>query len=172
MSLLSFQFQARGVAERHVPSVSDIENLPAANLKDGLYLILREGTERKALVPLRDGESLVLDDYKYLEVKPEEPPEYLVIRSAPDVPLILEDNPRAERDVNGRTKLYLTLSSKYVDKLERLTRDNLGSRVAVLVGGEIVSTHKIKSVIKDGRLQLTRCTDNACEYLLLRLKKS
>ncbi len=167
--MLCVRFQARWDAAEARPSR---ENSAASvrSLKDGLYLVLREGTVEKALM-LHTGEKVLLDDYKYLEEKPEDPPEYLVVRSVPDVPLILEENPRAEKDVNGRTKLYLTLSSKYVDKLERLTRDNLGSRVAVLVGGEVVSTHKIRSAIKDGRLQLTRCTDNACEYLLLRLKK-
>ncbi len=73
-------FQARWVSAENRPSK---ENSAAAaqNLKDGLYLILREGTAQKALVPIRARERVGLDDYKYLEGKSEAPPEYLVVRS-------------------------------------------------------------------------------------------
>ena len=37
--------------------------------------------------------------------------------------------------------------------------------MAVVVGQKVVTMHKIKSVIKGGKLQISRCGDNGCQVL-------
>lgn len=41
----------------------------------------------------------------------------------------------------------------------------------MVVDGEIVSLHKIRRVITGDKLQITRCTDNACEVIRAKLVK-
>jgi hypothetical protein len=42
--------------------------------------------------------------------------------------------------------------------------------VAIVVGGEVLTMHKIKEPITSGQLQISRCNDNACELLYVRLR--
>jgi preprotein translocase subunit SecD len=65
----------------------------------------------------------------------------------------------------------LTRSEEAAADLERVSREHLGQTVALVVDGEVVTMHKIRSVISDGKVQVTRCTDNACQYLYTRLTK-
>jgi len=41
--------------------------------------------------------------------------------------------------------------------------------VAFVINGEVVSTHTIRSVITRGEFKLSRCGDNACEFIYARL---
>jgi hypothetical protein len=41
----------------------------------------------------------------------------------------------------------------------------------MVVDGEIVTVHKIRSIITGGKVQITRCTDNACEVIRSKLVK-
>lgn len=50
-------------------------------------------------------------------------------------------------------------------------RAHLWGKIAMVVDGEIVTRHKIRSVITGGKLQITRCVDNACEVIRAKLVK-
>ena len=50
--------------------------------------------------------------------------------------------------------------------LERLTSDRLVGQVTVVVGGEVVTTHKLRSVIKGGDVQITLCAAGSADLLL------
>jgi hypothetical protein len=43
-------------------------------------------------------------------------------------------------------------------------------RAVLVVDGEALTLHKIREAITSGKLQITRCNDNACERLLVKLK--
>jgi len=58
-----------------------------------------------------------------------------------------------------------------VKRAEAFTRAHQGGRMAMVIDGEIVTLHKVRSVITDGKVQITRCTDNACEVLRSKLAK-
>ena len=65
--------------------------------------------------------------------------------------------------------MRLELSLDAAGKLEKLTREHLGGRVAFVIDGEPVTLHKIRSVITGGQFRLSRCTDTACRYIYGRL---
>ena len=110
-------------------------------------------------------------DKKYTAPDPGEPVRYVAIDPSSFVPMILEGAPDAEKDDAGKTILSVTLKKEYVKPLEDFTRAHIGGKIAILIDGEIITIHKIRSVIAEGKFQVTRCTDNACEMLRAKLTK-
>lgn len=55
--------------------------------------------------------------------------------------------------------------------MERVTRENIGRSAAFVIDGDVVTAHKIRTVIEGGRIQLSRCTDDACEVIAVRLQQ-
>jgi hypothetical protein len=43
------------------------------------------------------------------------------------------------------------------------------TRIAIIIGGEVVTMHKICNVIKGGDVQITSCAAGAAKYLLEQL---
>ena len=66
--------------------------------------------------------------------------------------------------------LGISLTPSASELLEAFTRDHLGQRVAVVTGGEVITMHKIKEVIKGGKIQISRCGDRGCEILFQELE--
>ncbi|MDX1477178.1 MAG: hypothetical protein R3301_05700 [Saprospiraceae bacterium] len=95
---------------------------------------------------------------------------YLRVERRHFVPLQLDRAPERVRQADDRSHLFLTLDGKSRKRLKRLTRKHTGGRVAIVIGGEAVTMHKIRTPITGGRLQITRCTDDACNYLFLELR--
>ena len=75
------------------------------------------------------------------------------------------------KDGQGKSILSVSLTRTNAEKAEAFTRAHLGGKIAMVVDGEIVTLHKIRSVITGGKLQITRCKDNACEILRAKLVK-
>jgi len=75
------------------------------------------------------------------------------------------------KDGEGKSILTVSLKRKYAERAEVFTRAHLGGRIVMIVDGEIVTLHKIRSVIVGGQLQITRCTDDACEVIRAKLVK-
>jgi preprotein translocase subunit SecD len=144
----------------------------AHSLENGAYLVLREApTAQEARAG--DSSQLVLayDRRKYSDAPPETPLNYVAIDLKDYVPLIIEGVPEMKRDDQGKSILSVSLARKNAERAEAFTRAHLGGRIAMVVDGEIVSLHKIRSVITGGKLQITRCTDNACELIRVKLVK-
>ncbi len=140
--------------------------------QNGLYLVLDKNTDIAALREAGREEIVLVNDYKYLEEKTGDAPEYMILRRQPDVPLILAASPVAGKDKDGKPMLNLTLADEHVETLRSFTEANLEQTVAIVINSEVISAHKIKAAITGGKLQITRCDDNACEYLLLELRKN
>jgi len=141
-------------------------------LENGAYAILRE-----APPPQEAGAKgvsrvvLAYDRRKYSGAPPNEPLTYVAIAPEDHVPLIIEGRPEMKTDGQGKSVLTVSLARKNVQRAEAFTRAHLGGRMAMVVDGEIVTLHKIRSVITDGKVQITRCTDNACEVIRSKLVK-
>jgi hypothetical protein len=146
----------------HQPAEADV-------LPNGLYLVLRSGDAAMKVQPAGEAERMLADDYHFLEPAEREPVKYLVLQTTPFVPFILGAGPVEDREEGGKPRLQLQLTEDQKKPLEDFTRANLGGTVAIVIGGEIVTTHKIKSVITGGRLQVTRCTEHGCETLFTKL---
>jgi preprotein translocase subunit SecD len=145
---------------------------PKANKKltNGLYKVLREGADEKALLPTKDGETVAVNNHRYLKKDTKEPPVYLVVHKQPDVPLVLAEEPKVVKDEKG-LQIRLQLHADQAKTMEQFTRDNKGNSVAVIIGGEVVTVHKIRDVITGGAVQVSNCNEEAGAYLLKQLQE-
>jgi preprotein translocase subunit SecD len=141
-------------------------------LADGLYLVLRQADDQTKLEPQNKNERILIYDYHFLEPQAHENPIYVVLSQAAFVPVTLSAEPKKEKDERGRPALLMQLEKKQAAFLQELTGKNIGQTMAIVIGNEIVSIHKIKTEIKGGLLQITRCSDNGCEVLYTRLKST
>lgn len=138
-------------------------------LSDGVYAVLQEAASPESARVDAPGSIVLVYDRKYSDSDKGTPPEYLAIDTGSFVPMILEGSPVARKDDRGFTLLSVTLARDQVKPLEEFTRTHLGGRVAIILDGEVVSMHKVRSVIEGGKLQITRCGDNACDVLFSKL---
>jgi preprotein translocase subunit SecD len=142
---------------------------PADKLLDGVYAVQRDSLKKADVIPLKEGEVLLVHNYRYLKKDQKEPPRFVVVRSTPEVPLDLAGEPKAVKEGKEVVRILLKLQPKAAAALERLTRDRLGRQIAIVLGGEVVTMHKIREVIKGGDVQITSCATGAADYLLKRL---
>lgn len=144
---------------------------PAAHhLENGAYLVLREAPTPQEIQGGGPAQVvLAYDRRKYSDAPPNEPLTYVAVDSKDYIPLIIEGAPEMKSDGQGKSVLTVSLARKNVERVEAFTRAHLGGRIAMVVGDEIVTLHKIRSVITGGKLQITRCTDNACEVIRSKL---
>ena len=141
----------------------------AKQVPDGVYRVLRDGPSEKDVLPLKDGEAIVVDHHRYVKGNENEPLHYVVVRSAPDVLLDLAREPMAAGE-GADLRILLQLRPKAAEALEQVTREYPDGQLTIVLGGEVVTTHKIRSVIKDGAVQITSCTAGAADYLLAQLR--
>ncbi|MBK8233489.1 MAG: hypothetical protein IPK72_23660 [Candidatus Eisenbacteria bacterium] len=151
-----------------------------ARLDDGFYAVLGQaaseaGADSLAAAAVATGaaaagQARLLLPYDHIYTPdPEEPREWLALALEPYVPLLLDREPELGMSEKGFASLSIALDPKHTALLERFTRDHLNQSVAIVIGGEVVTKHTIKAVITGGQVQITRCTDNACEVLRTRL---
>jgi len=155
------------VISSYVPAWGQGQAPPSSRKpSDGVYAVLREGLKEKDVRPLKDNETLVVHRHRYLKKDAKEPPRFLVIRAVPDVALDLAGEPKAVKEGEEVVRILLKLQPQAATALERLTSDRLGKPIAIVVGGEVVTTHKVRDVIKGGNVQITSCAAGAANYLL------
>jgi hypothetical protein len=142
----------------------------STKLPDGVYAVLREGGKESDVLPLKDGEALAVDRHRYQRAADGEPPRFLVVRPAPDVELALAGAPRAVREGEQVARILVKLRPDAAAALERLTTGQVGRQVTIVLGGEVVTVHKIREAIKGGDVQITSCAAGAADYLLERLR--
>ncbi len=141
-------------------------------LQNGAYAVLREAPSARE-AGAEGGSQVVLayDRRRYSGAPPNEPLTYVALDPNDYVPLVIEGRPGMKSDGQGKSVLTVSLVRKNVKGAEAFTRAHLGGRMAMVIDGEIVTLHKIRTVITDGKVQITRCTDNACEVLRSKLVK-
>lgn len=154
-----------------------------ARLEDGFYAVIGQSASEAgadsaaagaaaaaATGAAAAGKKHLLLPYDHIyTADPEEPREWLALAREPYVPLLLDREPELGMSEKGFASLSIALDPKHTALLEQFTRDHLNQSVAIVIGGEVVTKHTIKAVITGGQLQITRCTDNACEVLRTRL---
>ncbi len=139
-------------------------------LDNGIYLIKHEFSdstdfdfEKKVIIPFS------LD---FLDSNTTNQPIMLEIDTTEFVPLDLAEKPTGIEQKDKRIHLMLTLSDAARIQLANFTERHINKRVAIVIGNKAVTKHKIRTRIEGGRLQITRCTDNACKYLLVELRNN
>src|SRR5260370_29466881 len=73
----------------------------AKKLPSGIYKVIKEGTEEKAVKPTKDDETVAVNNHRYLKKDAKEAPVYLVVHKQPDVPLVLAEDPEVVKDEKG-----------------------------------------------------------------------
>jgi preprotein translocase subunit SecD len=134
----------------------------------GFYIIAAEAPSAAALPTPKADQQVVRYDQKFLR-DPDAEPRYLLMPKRPDVTLKLAKPPELGKSANGFAELQLELTAEAAVNLEKVSHENLGKTVAFVVDGEPVTIHKIRSVITGGQFKLSRCTDNACQFIYGRL---
>ena len=71
---------------------------PPKTIPDGIYAAVRVSANKEDVVPLKQGEVLMIDRHRYLKDGHNEPPVYLVVHAAADVNLDLAGEPKADKD--------------------------------------------------------------------------
>lgn len=138
-------------------------------LKDGLYLVNRVDTIAGKTSELSVNETDVYFSKMFEEYNTDEFAR-IIIDTTQYVPLELESAPKTEQQTEDKKKLLLSLTKEASQRLESFTTEHLMKMVTLVVGGEALTMHKIKMAITGGQLQITRCNDNACETLFVKLK--
>lgn len=138
-------------------------------ISDGLYLIKKEGTDTKQFDSVTKSDVVVKFDKMFVEDK-EQGHIRLLIDTSDYVPLELEKPAVTEQQTETKKKLLLSLTKEASEKLKTFTAKHVMSHVAIVVDGKALTMHKIKVPITSGQLQITRCNDNACERLFVKLK--
>jgi hypothetical protein len=140
------------------------------DLPNGAYSVLRETpAPQEARVSGRSQLVLAYDRRKYSDAPTNEPISYVAIDPNDYVPLIMEGAPEMTKDGEGKSILSISLTRTNAVRAEAFTRAHLGGRIAMVVDGEIITLHKIRSIITGGKLQITRCQDSACEIIKAKL---
>lgn len=138
-------------------------------LNDGLYLVNRIDTIAGQTSELSVNERDVYFSKMFEEYNTDEYAR-IIIDITQYVPLELETLPKTEQQTEDKKKLLLSLTKEASEQLESFTTKHLMRMVTLLVDGEALTLHKIKAAITGGQLQITRCNDNACETLFVKLK--
>lgn len=135
----------------------------------GFYLIAAEAPSADALPAPSSEQQIARYDQKFLRESERGAPTYLLLPKRPDVALKLANPPVIDKSPNGFAELHLELTKEAAADLERVSREHLGQAVALMIDGEVVTKHKIRSAITGGQFVLSRCTDNACQWIYGRL---
>jgi hypothetical protein len=147
------------------------QNNSGVDLKDGIYLVVRTGTDSTRLDSLRAGHAVISFNHEMIKDDPQAVTR-LVIDAHECVALELEKQPETEQQTAVKKKLLLSLTPDAAKNVKSFTTRNLNRQVVIVVGGEAITMHKIRAVIDGGTIQITRCNDNACETLYTRLKNN
>jgi hypothetical protein len=142
-----------------------------APLADGFYRVMRTYPDRASVEgKLQTGEQMLRFNPTFLDAK-DNGEEIVVVRVEPNVPLLLAEAPSKMADRTEETKFWLgvSLNPEAAKSFETFTEENLGQRVAIVVGGEVITMHGIKEVIRGGKVQISRCGDKGCEVLFREL---
>ena len=137
--------------------------------EDGMYLIERTGYSEAELLPLSAHEQIIRFNEEFLE-KTDQEEVLMVINTSEFCPLLLKREPVTQTQEDQRKTLFLTLTDDVKEQLQDFTTRNLKRQTAIVVNGQALTKHQIKMPIVSGMLQITRCTDNACEMLYVELQ--
>jgi len=138
-------------------------------IKDGLYLIDRIDSIHTSSNSISSGEIVIGFSAMFAEFNSDNI-KRIIIDTTAWVPLELEKPPVAEQQTELKKKLLLSLTKEASEQLKTFTGNHIMRMVALVVDGEALTMHKIREAITSGQLQISRCNDNACEQLLVKLR--
>ena len=138
-------------------------------LPDGLYLVaevIRDSTHIKS-----PGKGITFVHFNplFLENAPDSS-QGLLVYANKFVPLELSKAPELLDQAENKKKIQLSFSKLASDKLASFTSENVMKQATLIVGGEALTVHKIRTAITGGKMEITRCDDNACQKIYVQLQ--
>jgi len=124
-------------------------------LADGFYTILEEVSARDRFEPSDRAGQLVASEFGTYYVG-----------AIPDVSLRLAAEPKRSSGEPGRSVIDLLLVESEARELRRLTRSNVGGRVAIIIEGVVVSAPFVRDVVAGPRCQIHCIDDERCDDVL------
>lgn len=146
-------------------SQTDSKNI----IKDGLYLVIKTGSDTTYFESPKKTEFTIGFNKMFLEFADKDFSKVL-IDTTEYVPLELDKLPTTEPQTELKKKLLISLTKEASEILKTFSAKHVMQKVVIVVDGEAVTMHKIREAITSGKLQITRCNDNACERIMVKLK--
>lgn len=139
------------------------------SLQNGFYLVLEEQSDPAKFAKTAEDEIIVTYTLEHLGVNDQQA-RYFRVKSRPDVGFSSEAKTEVGDKVEGKTTLNMVLGEGNAREFQRFTAANIDRALAIIIAGKVVTAHKIRTEIVGGKIQITRCGDDACEQLYLWLK--
>ncbi len=142
-----------------------VEATNQTTLTDGVYSI-RQIAETEDEIGELDEDELVVP------YTSDDTTTYLLIGKTPDVLFDLKI-PATKIPLDNHTfSIHIEFNNTSSRKFSTLTRDlaEIGGHAANVIGGEVVSYHKIREEIPNGKTMVTCCDFSACERLMKALE--
>ncbi|MBL0105442.1 MAG: hypothetical protein IPP51_17670 [Bacteroidetes bacterium] len=139
-------------------------------IKNGLYLV-DSVIHNDSKIMAGPNQMLVSFDPDFVEMAPDGA-KALLINTADFVPLELDQDPVLIPQTENKKKLELVFSKLAAEKLEKFTGSNIMKEATLIVNGQALTVHKIRAAIHGGKMEITRCSDNACERIGVTLKET
>ncbi len=141
-----------------------------APLEDGVYAVNEEIPAVFATPPAaKPGERVIRYDPTKADTLSREPARFVRLGLEDHVPLAIEVEPELGETDEGKQLLHVAIDEGHGKRLEMLTRKHVGGKLAIVFDNEILSVHKVRAVVTGGHLQITRCTDRACQSIKAKL---
>lgn len=157
---------------------SDSVDVATINLEDGLY-ILKGMSEVAGKLSITNTEVVIETDDKFEHNQTDSIKFYLVdtntyvpLKVITQPTISANSDPKTEGDTIRLSQLNITLAPKYATLLEEFTTDHVNEMITIVIGEKAITKHKIREPIVGGNIQISRCTDNACEVLLTQMEKN
>jgi hypothetical protein len=135
-------------------------------INDGFYEVVKLGNDSTKINSLNTGQVIIKFDSLF---NPDEVTK-VAIDTTEYVPLELDSLPIAEQQTESKKLLSISLTPKSAEKLKTFTEKRVMKEVVVVLDGKAVTMHKIREALTGTKMQITRCGDNACEYLYVKMK--
>jgi len=136
-------------------------------LHDGFYEVIKADTTYSTLNDtMQVGQMIVSFDTIF------NPKDYtkILIDTSDFVALELEVAPTTEQQTESKKLLSISLTPEMAEKVKNFTSKRLMKQVAIVLDNKAITMHKIREAITGNKIQITRCNDNACEYLYTKMK--
>lgn len=140
-------------------------NAPSAPLEDGVYPVIQP--DREPLADRGPGGEVRVVKVESLPIKGE-PPETFLVVADPIVRI---------RDVSGwqfgidQKNECSRVALKNTDRLKAYSRDHVGSRLAIVIGGKVITAHKIRVPLESDEIVITFCTEGSGDHLHRNLRE-
>lgn len=139
-------------------------------LKDGLYLVAGIVSDSTRTETKNKQKVLVHFNKQFSENAPENS-SALIVYTDNFVPLELNKEPELLKQNDAQKTIQLSFTKLASEKLAAFTSHNIMKEATLIVNGEALTLHKIRAAITSGKMEISRCGDNACEKIYVELMK-